>query len=115
MAYQSIYLDPFDRDADFTVCIPFTCSGQDQVRGQTFDKTLVSTRTLRSLYENRHIHVATAIIPGTVTILPEPPLTGNAEVRHIGRGRFAVVRGDVRLTEMMSKEEAQAALDALPA
>lgn len=95
MAYTSIYLPEFDRDADFEVCIPFTVSGKDQKRGDAFDKTLCSTRTLRSLYENRWIKaVAKAARP--------PP-----EIRHIGRGRYAVFVENVRLTpEPLSREAA---------
>lgn len=104
MSRPSIWLDRFDRDQEFEVRRPFRAAGVDFNRGDTFDKTLVTTRTLRQLYESRRIQVAT----NSPAPPPEPPVLP-LRVRHIGAGRFGVFRGDDRLTEEpMTREEAEA-------
>lgn len=54
----------FDRGADFVVNRPIHVNGGTIAPGQSFDKTLVSTRTLRQLYEQRKIEFAVGAMPG---------------------------------------------------
>lgn len=118
MARESIWLKPFCRDDDFVVIRPFDISGRTLQRGEAFDKSTVSTRTLRQLYEQRRI--AVAIKPreegDAAPMIAAPPPPGvietplPREVKHVGRGRYAVMQGEVRLTDMMTKEEAEARL-----
>ena len=55
MANAPVWQTDFDRDADFTVLKVFTCNGIDQRPDTPFDKTLVSTRTLRQLFDQRYL------------------------------------------------------------
>lgn len=101
MSRPSIWQDRFDRDQDFEVLKPFRASGIDFDRGEPFDKTLVTTRTLRQLYDSRRIIVATNSTPVTIS--------GAKTVQHIGRGRFAVFQDGKRITDIpMTKDEAEA-------
>jgi hypothetical protein len=107
----------FDREAEFRVFRPIRLNGENLQPGSLFDKSLVSTRTLRCLYDNGQLEMvatAAATAPGVVgTDGPElvHPPRGDRIVRHIGRGRFAVMEGDKRLTdEPLSREDADAAL-----
>lgn len=43
----------FERGRDFTVAKPLTCKGREFAIGDPFDKTLVTTRRLRQLYDAR--------------------------------------------------------------
>lgn len=59
MARNSIWLKAFSRDADFVVGgKSFLLNGEEQRPGESFDKSKVHTRLLRSLYEQRKIFVA---------------------------------------------------------
>jgi hypothetical protein len=46
----------FDPERDFTVRRPVTVGGQKFAPGDAFDKTLVTRRRLRQLYDQRIIH-----------------------------------------------------------
>lgn len=50
--------DKFDGAREFVVMKPFVCSGQDIAAGQRFDKSLVSPRKLRQLYDQRYLRHA---------------------------------------------------------
>jgi hypothetical protein len=100
MSRSSIWNAKFDRANDFIVSKPFRVRGIDLVAGDAFDKTMVTTRTLRQLFESRKLKVATVPIPAQ----PLP-----FRVKHIGAGRFGVFHGDERLTaEPLTREEAEA-------
>lgn len=43
----------------------------------------------------------------------EPGSVGDLTIKHIGRGKFAIMRGDDRVSEHDSKDEANAALEKL--
>lgn len=45
----------FDRQRDFIVRLPMTVGGKSFAAGEPFDKTLVSDRRLRLLYDSRRI------------------------------------------------------------
>jgi hypothetical protein len=49
---------------------------------------------------------------GYIRHLPdaEPATSGDLSVRHIGRGRYAIHRGDERIGEPMAREDAEAVL-----
>lgn len=103
MSRPSIWNDRFDRSQEFVVQKPFRLQGVDLVAGDPLDKTMVTTRTLRQLYESRRIKVATVSIDPAEEFQP-----ADRTVRHIGRGRFAVFRGDRRVTDQpMTKAEAE--------
>jgi hypothetical protein len=104
MSRPSIWNAKFDRDQDFVVSKPFRVRGIDLVAGDTLDKTMVTTRTLRQLYESRKIRVATVKSNPDNEFQP-----ADRTIRHIGRGRFAVFRGETRITEQpLTKDEAVA-------
>lgn len=86
----------FNPDANFRVIRPLRLEGRDFKPGEAFDKTKVTTRTLRLLHDARKLEMI------------EP--AGSLAVRHIGRGRFAVFSGNERITEPMSRTEAEAEL-----
>jgi hypothetical protein len=46
----------FDPERDFTVRRPITVGGQKFAPGDAFDKTLVTLRRLRQLYDQRTLH-----------------------------------------------------------
>ena len=48
----------FDPERAFTVRRMFTCAGVKFAPGDAFDKTLLTTRRLRQLYDQRVIHFA---------------------------------------------------------
>lgn len=50
-----IHLAPFDPKRQFTVLRPFMCKGHQFDRGDKFDRTLVTTRSLKIHYELRAI------------------------------------------------------------
>jgi hypothetical protein len=58
MARPSIWSDPFDRERTFVVRRPLRCAGRDYKAGEIFDKTRVSTRTLRQLFDCRRLGMA---------------------------------------------------------
>lgn len=97
MARPSIWQDKFDRGNDFVVLRPVTVHGIVLTPGDPFDKTTVTTRTLRQLFDQRKIKVG--------QIANEMGLI----VKHIGRGRFGVFKDGARITiEPMTREEAEA-------
>lgn len=103
MSRPSIWNAKFDRSQDFVVAKPFRVRGIDLMAGDPLDKTMVTTRTLRQLYESRKIRVATFKSDPDNEFQP-----ADRTVRHIGRGRFAVFRGDRRITDQpMTKAEAE--------
>jgi hypothetical protein len=54
---------------------------------------------------------------GYIRHLPDaaPATSGDLSVRHIGRGRYAIHKGDERVGEPMAKEDAEAALAGIQA
>lgn len=52
--YQ-LFLPTFDATADYVAIRPFTFRGKTMERGTPFDKTLVTHRTLRQMYEARQL------------------------------------------------------------
>jgi hypothetical protein len=127
MARTSIWNVKFDRNQDFVVAKPFRVRGIDLVAGETFDKTMVTTRTLRQLFESRKLEVATVTTTASTTsghgftikhlrkLKVETGATsssapsGGLTIQHLGFGRYAVFKGDVRLTpEPLTKAEAEA-------
>lgn len=52
------YREPFDRDRNFVMSRPLPVAGQSFGPGDPFDKTLVNTRRLRQMYEQRLIQFA---------------------------------------------------------
>lgn len=58
MARASIWLPKFDRDAEFVASKPIRVNGADLRPGDHLDKTALSTRALRLLYEARKIKVS---------------------------------------------------------
>jgi hypothetical protein len=123
MARASIWLKKFNRDAEFVVSRAFLLSGNEMRPGQPFNKTLVSVRMHRCLYDHRKIQMVDRLIPRVVVapLVPVPPPSGLTEtliartVAHVGRGKFVVMRGEVRLTELMTKDEAESELTRLNA
>lgn len=67
MAKASIWLKAFDREGTFVAGKPMRVSGQDFLPGDAFDKSLVSTRRLRQLYEMRKVRM---VEPDAVVPLP---------------------------------------------
>lgn len=97
MSRTSIWTDKFDRANDFIVSRPVKVRGVMLIPGDPFDKTTVTTRTLRQLFESRKLRVS------------QSANENNLIVKHIGRGRFAVFKDGERLTtEPMTREEAEA-------
>lgn len=58
MARASIWLDKFNRDAEFVATKPIRVNGVDLRPGDPLDKTALSTRTLRVMYDSRKIKVS---------------------------------------------------------
>ncbi len=97
MARPMIWQDRFDRSNDFVVLRPVTVHGVALTPGDPFDKTTVTTRTLRQLFDQRKINVS--------QIANDQGLI----VKHIGRGKFGVFTDGKRLTvEAMTREQAEA-------
>lgn len=97
MARPSIWLDKFDRDNDFTVSRAIKVRGVMLSPGDPFDKTTVTTRTLRQLFEGRKLRISQVANDQDMI------------VKHIGRGKFGVFKSGVRLTDLpMTREEAEA-------
>lgn len=62
---------PFDRDANFVIIRPFTLSGVQMKVGAAFDKTLVTVRRHRQLYERRLVdHDTRPVIVSETRIEP---------------------------------------------
>lgn len=61
MANASIWLKKIDREQDFLANKPMRVKGTDFLPGQPFEKSLVSTRRLRQLYESRKVKM---VAPG---------------------------------------------------
>lgn len=92
----------FDPEADFRVLRPIRLDGRDLVPGDPFDKSTVTTRTLRLLYDDRKLEMVDKADPE-----PAPQSIAYA-ARHIGRGRYAVFDGDRQVSGLMTREEANA-------
>jgi hypothetical protein len=103
MSRPSIWNAKFDRSKDFVVSRPFRLRGIDLVAGDPLDKTMVTTRTLRQLYESRKIKVATV----TDADPDEAFQPADRTIRNVGFGRFAVFRGETRVSKSMTKAEAE--------
>lgn len=57
MARPSIWQQKFNRDDLFVVNREFILNGVNQIPGSVFDKTLVTTRTLRQLFDQRKLRL----------------------------------------------------------
>lgn len=104
--------DNFDRDDDFFVARPFKIDGVEHAAGAVFNKHTVSTRLLRQLFgagEIRSVQLSRMAgypIPVASETGPAPAPLAPLDIRHVGRGRFVVFRGDDRLTGLLSRDEA---------
>lgn len=58
---MAIYLAPFDRDRDFVALRDFQCRGEPVLKDSPFDKSRVSLRLLRILYDTRSIGYAVPV------------------------------------------------------
>ncbi len=74
MAEKAFPRDKFDARGEFVIQRPMSWSGRELTPGSLFDKTLVTIRKLRQLYENRYLRIATA------EDTPPPPITKHARV-----------------------------------
>ena len=65
--------EAFDRDMDFEAVKAFKFDGKAFIPGQSFDKTQVTTRRLRQLYDNRYLRmVEPAGDPVVREVAPRP-------------------------------------------
>lgn len=135
MARARLFLPTFDREAEFVVKKPFKIHGQALRPGDAFDKSSVTTRRHRQLYDTRKIALknppperarARNRRPSPFDILaarlaPKPkqpefteahdiePEVDDAEpmtVKHVGRGVYYVMRGEERLFGPFDKNAA---------
>jgi hypothetical protein len=72
MANASIWLKAFDRERDFLAHKPMRVAGADFLPGQPFDKSLVSTRRLRQLYDSRKVVMVPKDAPAAVAPVEIP-------------------------------------------
>lgn len=63
--------EAFDRDRFFVTVKPVTLNGRKFGPGQPFDKTLVTTRRLRQLYDTRYLGMTSA--PAQLREPPQQP------------------------------------------
>lgn len=133
----SIWLPKFDPAASFVVSRSFRWASREMRPGDPFDKTAVPVRKLRMLYDARLIAMGAAPpafdplaeLPvaetggnsGSVAqAIEQPPQMSPEEeadllkglerltLKHVGKGRYAVMRGEERLTpDPLSKEMAE--------
>lgn len=64
---------PFDPDAEYEVAQDFIITGPTHVRGEAFDKSLVTTRLLRRLYTIGLVRLSTetpAVNQNSVVFVP---------------------------------------------
>lgn len=101
-------LPTFDREAEFIVAAwprGYSCAGVQLRPGDPVDKTKFNGRLLRSLYESRWIKMAAKPLEATSQTAKTSSQSGDStsdnalEVRHFGQGRWAVMRGDERLSD----------------
>lgn len=127
----SIWLQKFDPAASFVVARSFMWAAREQRPGEPFDKTSVPVRKLRLLYDARLIAMGTvnpafdplAELPAAVAETTDPARDADEivaapasdpnplHIKHVGKGRFAVMRGEERLTpQPLTKPEAESRL-----
>lgn len=72
---RSMTRPPFDRDADFVIARPFLLSGVNMQPGQRLDKTLVTVRRHRQLYDKRLVEQGNppVTMPEVETVMKVPP------------------------------------------
>jgi len=81
MARIGTLRDTFDRDMDFVATKAFKLSGAPFIPGQNFDKTLVTTRRLRQLYDGRYLRMVEPEGGVIHEVRPRPVVEiGNASV-----------------------------------
>ena len=113
MATTNLRRDAFDRDREFVVGKSLTLRGRPFGPGDAFDKTLVSTRRLRQLYDSRYLKMSDA---QTATISAVDPdamsdnqlilyLEDNGVVPRFGASRTWLVR---KVREVLKNAEAVA-------
>lgn len=117
MTRRAVYfLKRFDPSLPLKVGKPFKLSGRDFKTGESFDRSLATTRTMRQLYEQRRLVVDEQGGAGMVdkpAPLQEPkiePVCQHAPLstRHSGHGKYRVYRGDDPVSEPLPKDEAEA-------
>lgn len=64
--------EEFDREREFVVLKPLTLFGKNLTRGQPFDKTQVTTRRLRQLFDQYMVGLANGVTHKLVPQEPEP-------------------------------------------
>jgi hypothetical protein len=82
---RAIWRNKFDRDRDFVVRRMVTVQGQTFGPGNAFDKTLVTTRRLRQLYDQRVI-MFSGDTPGAIIPKAAVPKRTSAERKPNGNG-----------------------------
>lgn len=108
--YVSRRPEPFDRARDFTVVRPFTLDGRALAPGEAFDKSLLTTRRLRQLFDQRRLAMAPKL---TASTSGASAADGRVyEVKHMGFGKYVVTRDGEPCTKRMTKDEAEATLAA---
>ena len=117
MARPSIWQDKFDRERAFSVNHPFTCAGKKFAAGDMFDKTLVTTRRLRQLYDKRLLLMCPVqsadmlASDGTITV----PLTDWAQLPWLAMRKFVAEQTGIwpsnklQATELMEAKLGQSA------
>lgn len=72
MARSNRFPEPFDRDREFIALKSFTIDGKPYDPGSTIDKTRLTTRRLRQLYESsRYIKMIDAQVQSNESGMPE--------------------------------------------
>lgn len=93
----------FDPDKDFAVRRRFTVGGQSFYPGDAFDKTLVNTRRLRQLFDQRTlIHVGETpgqIIRPDEAEAPKEKTKGKTAPADASQDPGEIARGDVEIPE----------------
>lgn len=111
MARTSIWQPKLHRDDEFVVAKSFKINGEELIPGTDFNKTSVTQRTLRLLYESRKIALSKKNGHGEET--SHVHLNSNPALKHMGGGKWAVVRNGLRLTPLLTKALAQSELENL--
>lgn len=102
--------EKFDRERAFEANRLIRCNGVEFVPGQSFDKTLVTTRRLRQMYDNRDLRMSEKQEPENngidIDAMSERQLTllleDNGIVVRYGKGRdWLVKRAKTFLQETM--------------
>jgi hypothetical protein len=132
MVYVSKFRPSFNRDGDFVVLRGFDLGGRRTREGEFVDKSVLTTRTLRQLYDQRRIRFATAEEVAELEALAASYTAGGAypagdppsadftdpgpelelQKRHEGGGWYVLVRGDRVVSDRMRAPQVARALQA---